>query len=317
MRSRISFVIALVLLLACAPAWAQLFSDWQPPVNVGTPVNSYPEDYQPFISKDGLSLYFSRIEGGNKLYVAKRASVSEAWGTPERLPDVINLPNAGQAFVTVDGHFLLFSSGRPGGSGGADLWLSRRKDKNVESGPNGWGTPVNLGSAVNSSAAEQSPCLVEDELTGTTKLYFSSDRFGTHDLFSATLQSDGTFSTSQPIEELNGPYVDQHPTVSRDGLEVYFSSNRPGSMVNDNGIPSYDIWVASRASASVAWSAPQPVTAINSRYHDGRPSLAFDGSSLYFFSAFRTEDCAQRGECNVGIYFDIWMAQREKLVGPE
>lgn len=58
------------------------------------------------------------------------------------------------------------------------------------------------------------------------------------------------------------------------------------------------------------------------RYHDGRPSLSFDGTSIYFFSAWRLaesgyQDCIVRGQCNVTKFFDIWMSTRPKLTGAQ
>ena len=39
------------------------FGPWSAPVNLGPPVNTVLADYQPFISKDELSLYFALLEG--------------------------------------------------------------------------------------------------------------------------------------------------------------------------------------------------------------------------------------------------------------
>ena len=48
------------------PAVAQHYSDWSAPVNLGSPTNTLNTDeicgadFQPSISRDGLSLYFTR-----------------------------------------------------------------------------------------------------------------------------------------------------------------------------------------------------------------------------------------------------------------
>ena len=58
---------------------------WGPPENVGTPVNSSILEATPFISADGLSLFFSRIPWGlarADLYVSQRQTVSSPWGPP-------------------------------------------------------------------------------------------------------------------------------------------------------------------------------------------------------------------------------------------
>ena len=62
-----------------------------------------------------------------------------------------------------------FYSGRPGGSGGQDLWTATR-----ETVFDPWSAPVNLGRLVNSATIDQRPYLASDRET----LFFASDRPG-------------------------------------------------------------------------------------------------------------------------------------------
>ncbi len=307
MKTATTLLILTVVLAPGFPAAAQNFSEWSSPVNVGPPVNAPREDYQPFVTKDGLSLYFTRLEAGiNRIWVARRAGTDDPWGTPELLPATINVATgAGNPFVTPDGHWLYFNT--RGVLGGADVHRSWRQNKKVDSGLGGWQSPVNLGNGVNGSATDQSPVLFEDEETGVLTLYFSSNRSGNFDLYVSTMLPDGSFGSADPVLELNTPDEEQQPTVAHNGRELYFSSNRPGSMVGSNGLPSRDIWVSTRESTSDPWSEPEPVISLNSPFHDGRPSLSWDGSTIYFFSAFRPG--------NIDPFFDIWMATREKVPG--
>lgn len=301
------WIAALALLPA---AYAQQFSDWSVPENVGPPVNSVDVDFQPFVTKDGLSMYFVRFTGVQDIWVSHRATTDEPWGDPEVLPATVNGPTTTEAtpFVTVDGHWLYFVSNRPGGVGANDIWVSWRPNKRVDSGPGGWQTPVNLGSNVNSNRREQAPALFEDEITGVITLYFNSDRSGNDDIYASTMQPDGSFGPAGPVGELNTASVEQQPTVSRNGREIYLVSRRPGSLVGSDGQPSLDIWVSTRGSTLEPWSEPEPATMLNSPFHDGRPSLSFDDATIYFFSAQRVG--------NVSILFDIWKATREKLKDP-
>jgi len=163
--------------------WAQNFGPWSAPSNIGVPVNSNPEDWQPFITKDGLSLYFVRgVQPNSRMWVSKRASTEDPWGSPEFLPDTINSAGLGYPYVTPDGHWLYFNQG-----GG--IVRSWRQNKKVESGPAGWQTPVSVGDGVNLGGA-RSPWLFEDEETGEVILYFASQRFGGLDLFQSTMQPD-------------------------------------------------------------------------------------------------------------------------------
>src|SRR2546429_4866003 len=84
----VGLMCALLIMLVSLPpasAWKNddgedgKFGPWSAPVNLGPPVNTVLADYQPFISKDGLSLYFSVLEGPTPnspqdIWVAKRNS---------------------------------------------------------------------------------------------------------------------------------------------------------------------------------------------------------------------------------------------------
>ena len=75
-----------IIVLGMPSAQAQKYSDWSPPVNLGSAINSTFSDQQPAISKDGLSLYFTSNRPGGvgsfDMYVSQRASVYEPWSSP-------------------------------------------------------------------------------------------------------------------------------------------------------------------------------------------------------------------------------------------
>src|SRR6266436_1294169 len=61
------------------------FGPWSAPVNLGPPVNTPFAEMNPFVSKDGLSLYFACFNcpgnvGGSDIWVSQRASVNDVWG---------------------------------------------------------------------------------------------------------------------------------------------------------------------------------------------------------------------------------------------
>lgn len=67
--------------------------------------------------------------------------------------------------------------------------------------------------------------------------------------------------------EVNTPALDGCPIQSPDGLSLYIASNRPG------GKGGLDIWVATRASTTAAWGAPQnPGEPVNSAFDDFCPT---------------------------------------------
>lgn len=309
-------------LLFAGTGYAQEFSQWSQPVNLGPVVNSLRAQFFASVSKDGLTLYFtaSPVQVGSDtvnfegwdIYVSKRASTSEPWGPPQKLGPEINTPSYSESapVLSVDGHTMYFASDRPGGFGGNDIYVSHRKDNRDDFG---WEAPRNLGSNVNTSSNETSPAIFEDDETGITTLYFDSNRPGGpgpfnndgagngNDIYSSVLGADGTFGPAALVPELSTPFVDRQPSISRDGLEMYLSSNRggpPGGM---------DLWVATRDSTSEVWSAPTNLGAgVNSSGPDAGPAISFDGTTLYFQSV-RSD--------NLTPFFELHSVTRTKLKG--
>jgi len=94
---------------------------WGPPVNLGATVNSASNEECPFISFDGLSLYFSSFrlpclggQYGGDLWVTTRATPSDPWGPPVHLDRPVNSKNDEYCpYVSPDGLLLLFSGNPP------------------------------------------------------------------------------------------------------------------------------------------------------------------------------------------------------------
>jgi hypothetical protein len=164
-----------------------------------------------------------------------------------------------------------------------------------------------LGCAVNSTSSDLQPWVFEDETTGITTLYFTSNRPGGpggNDIYASELQSDETFDPAVLVAELSSPANDYGPTVRRDGLEIIFASNRPGSL---GTLGDDDLWVSTRSSTSDPWSPPENLgPVVNTMYTDGLPELSFDGTTLYFNSADPTLTS-----------FDLFVTTRERLKADE
>jgi len=308
--------IALVLAVALpATAYSQ-FTEWSPPTNVGPPVNTTVAELAPFISKDGLTLYFGRGALANALdiWVSQRASIDAPWETPQNLGPTVNTVGIDNGpALSPDEHSLYFNSNRSGGSGGNDLYVTRRHDKR---NPLGWGTPANLGGSVNSSVEDTSPTFFEDEATGVTTMYFDSNRpgQGDFDIYASTILPDGTFTPAVPVDELSSSFSDRGPVVRRDGLEMYLQSNRPGP----GRVADIDLMVSTRATTSDPWSTPVYLGSIvNTRFIDAAPALSFDGTALYFHSTRNSPDAT--GPCVPDLgpcVFDLYVTTRAKLKGP-
>jgi len=87
---------------------------------------------------------------------------------------------------------------------------------------------------------------------------------------------------SQPVNlgpTINTAYNDQHPALSKDGLSLYITSNRPGGYGAD------DLWVSHRPTVDDAWGAPQNLgPIINTAAVEFSPAFSRDGHWLFFHS---------------------------------
>ncbi|HRP70657.1 MAG TPA: hypothetical protein PLY93_14115 [Turneriella sp.] len=145
--------------------------------------------------------------------------------------------------IAADGKFLFFSSDRPGGQGGDDIWVSQYDDTNKK-----WGAPQNL-KGINTAASEITPSIHSDGIT----LYYSSNKkggVGGYDIYftqsKARLKNpdteelfSGGWSPSLNLgKPFNSEFDDEYPTVTATGKRVYFTSNRP------EGHGSFDVYWA-------------------------------------------------------------------------
>lgn len=252
------------------------WSAWSVPVNLGPAVNSPFADNVPDVSRHGLSLYFASNRpggsGASDLWVSRRASVEDAWGIAENLGPTVN-SGAGDLGpnVSPDGHYLFFTSNRPGGLGLNDIWVSWRADVHDDFA---WEAPVNLGSPVNGPEFEAGVDLRRPEF------YFVLGRPGVvaFDIYVSAVEGQ-TFESPQPVVELNSSANDLRPSVRFDRREIFLSSNRPGGFGQD------DIFVSTRQNAADPWAMPVNLgPVINTPFTDTQPALSEDGTMLFFTS---------------------------------
>ncbi|MDQ3749985.1 MAG: FG-GAP-like repeat-containing protein [Acidobacteriota bacterium] len=264
------------------PDAAGCFSTWSLPQNMGAMLNSATIDMHVTISPSGLSLYFSSDRpgglGGTDIYVSQRPTLTSAWGAPQSLGATVNSSGGdGVTGFSRDGRTAFVYSSRPGGLGGFDIYIMTRTDPNNDFG---WSAPVPL-TVINSASGEIGSTYFEDPVTGAGTLIFQSNRpggLGSNDFYQSTRNADGTFNAPTPITELSSPAGDERAAISRDGLEIFISTNRPGTQ----GM--FDIFVSTRASVSAPWNPPVPVAGINTASNEYSPTLSADGTTMYFSS---------------------------------
>ena len=279
-------------------------SMWSPAIRVEDIPGTHPEfngptlDGCPFISADGRTFFMASTRpggyGGIDIWVSTRMR-NGRWGEPVNLGPVINTEhNDFCPTLAGDGRTFYFASNRPGGCGGDDLYVTtlRRVHDRKRHGEGTWvaDAPRNLGCQVNSAANEHGPSPVHEPGSGLV-LYFSSFRAGGYsaepvgavagdaDIYRSVWRH-GAFGSAELVPGVNTEFHDSQPNIRQDAREIFFFSNRPGSIGGSN-----DIWASNRRHARGAWSAPENLGPnVNSAASETRPSLSSDGRTLYFGS---------------------------------
>jgi len=276
-----------------------VYSDWSTPENLGSVVNTASNDQHPAISPDGLRLYFHSDRPGNitgstsgtsDIWVTHRDTLTSPWGAPVNLgPTVNSTTNDSAPDISTDGHYLYFGSDRPGGCGLRDIWVSYRANTAADFGADGWQTPANLGCTINSAQNDDGPAFFADPLTNKVTLYFTTQNrangLGDWDVWASDQKPDGTWTDPVNVTELNTSARDTRTSIRYDGLEMFLTSMRPGSIPDSTNAPSLDLWVSSRSKIGDPWGAPVNMgTTINTAQSDGAPAISADGTELFFYS---------------------------------
>ncbi|TAE47840.1 MAG: hypothetical protein EAZ89_16785 [Bacteroidetes bacterium] len=128
------------------------------------------DDRQPFVTRDGRTIYFVSDrpggEGGFDIWFSRR--IGAGWSTPENLGTTVNTSfDESSPFINIAGNRLYFASEGLGGFGGFDLYYA-------DGGIGNFGEPINLGAPMNSSYNDFGSIWMEGDSVG----YFTSDRPG-------------------------------------------------------------------------------------------------------------------------------------------
>jgi outer membrane protein OmpA-like peptidoglycan-associated protein/tetratricopeptide (TPR) repeat protein len=191
--------------------------------SINTPLNEAAQ----MISHDGQWLVFDACnrkdgQGSCDIYIS--------YFTPQGWSEAINLGSKvnaeewdAQPCLSPDKKDLYFSSKRPGGLGGIDIWVTHLQQNGK------WSEPENMGPGINTAGDEQCPFIHADNQT----FYFTSTTwpgYGDEDLFIVRRQDDGTWSKPKnlgyPINT-----IDREGTLSVDatGRTAYYASDRSDS----------------------------------------------------------------------------------------
>lgn len=186
------------------------------------------EDGTPFLSADGLSLYFfstrpdAAASGGRDLWVATRPTADSELGASSLVPGVNSDSLDHLPRLSPDELTLMFVSGRDGENAFSNIWISERASRDAA-----FSVPVEL-AGINSDVREEGFTLSSDGLT----LLFASNRFDEADMdiwVATRLSRVDDFGDIVNLSEINAPTADDiDPALSADGFELFFASERNG-----------------------------------------------------------------------------------------
>lgn len=200
-------------------------------------INTKFHESTPTFSKDGKTMYFTRnnyLEGKkgkstDKITFLKtyRATLEgDKWTNVIELPFNNNDYSVAHPALSPDGKTLYFASDMPGTLGSSDLFKVEIK------ADGSFGTPVNLGSKINTPGRETFPFISDDNV-----IYFASDGhpgLGGLDVFATKIEGDN-FSEIQNIGDPANTKQDDFGFLINSKNKIGFiSSNREGGNGNDD-----------------------------------------------------------------------------------
>lgn len=226
---------------------------WQYPEMLDTTINTPLHDACTGLSADGEKLLIYRTSKDLTSGDIYESSLElNKFGTPVLLSTDVNSDDyiETSACYSPDYSAIFFSSNRPGGYGGKDLYMMKKL-------PNGkWGTPFNLGPTINTEYNEDAPFV---HPSGAV-LFFSSEghrNMGGYDIFKSNFNETGAFT--EPVNmgyPINTRDDDVFFVLNKDATTGYFSSEREG------GFGSQDIYKVS------FYPDPLPLNVYNARVLD-------------------------------------------------
>ncbi len=197
---------------------------WATAKNIGAPINTGSHDSNLAMSADGKMLLICSDKGNGDILFCERQP-DNSWGSPKSLPGSINSDyEEKSATLSKDQKTIYFSSNRPGGFGGIDIYKATRDAKG------NWGNVKNLGPVINTEEDDDAPFIDYDDKT----LYFSSlahKGMGNYDIFKSVMDAKGAWSEPENMGyPINTPDNDIYYVHTKDGKRGYYSSVREDAL---------------------------------------------------------------------------------------
>jgi flagellar motor protein MotB len=206
-------------------------TSWGVMKNAGSPLNTADNEGAQTVSGDGRFMIFTacnRSDGAGRCDLYWSRKQGDRWSIPKNIGKPVNSAyRETQPSITPDGRTLYFSSDRPGGKGGHDIWMSRLDSADR------WTQPENLGEMINTAGIEMSPFIHPDNRS----LYLSSDGLtgmGGYDLFVVRRDDSGRWTAPVNLGyPINTNRDEIGLIVNARGDKAYYASDVDQTMGKD------------------------------------------------------------------------------------
>jgi hypothetical protein len=199
---------------------------WKYPVVA--PFSGTYKDQEPFISPNGLQLFFvsnrplhDSLPPKNDfdIWHVSRASVDSPWGEPVNVGLLVNT-NEDEYYPSVSSSGnLYFTSSREGGYGNEDIWMSRYENGRYLA-------PEPLSSAINTAYYEFNAYISPNEDLILYSSYGRPDDIGGGDLYYSRRDANGHWEEAVHLQGVNTPGIDYCAFAEQDKKNYYFTSDR-------------------------------------------------------------------------------------------
>ncbi len=294
MKVKTILVEILIVLILCGLASA----DWTEPVPV-TEVNSEYSDWTPFLSFDGLSLYFSRGRTSSyyyfRIFEARRA---EPYGPFTSVSEVLSSgsQHVNAPWVSPDNLRMYYHASKESPA----IWEFKVSERASVNDPWPAGSDI---SEINQLGKPHIPTLTADELIIFFSSYDIPGGLGGYDIWMASRPDmNSPFGTVTNLAEINTTAREVCPSISPDGLTLIFQSDRNGD---------WQLFKETRQSLTGPFGDIEHLSTFDMPgYTAQHPSLSSDGSALYFTRLLGND--LSTGD----IYVSYWTEPRDIDIKP-
>jgi hypothetical protein len=191
---------------------------WKTPEEIKN-INAINNESVLFLSNDGQKLFINIDSQQDDGDIYMSTLNKEVWSVPVKLVGDVNSTDwENNSSLSPDGKTLFFSSNRPGGFGGKDIYKSNLLANGT------WGKAKNLGDKINTPLDEDAPFIHYD---GRLLLFCSQghNSIGGYDIFKTYLSmSDSTWSLAENMGyPINTPGDEIHYVLSPSGDNGYYA----------------------------------------------------------------------------------------------